>query len=152
MKRENVFRSRISVLLIGIILAVFIPIFIPIFQGKFYLGIYVISGIFFFIISIITGMRYVITGDKLIVMTFWFIPASRVDITRIEKIERSYNPLSSAASSLKRLKISIIKGIPWLISPVREKEFLEALRAINPHIYVKVPHKKGFWHILDWDI
>ena len=40
----------------------------------------------------------------------------------------------------------------WLISPVREKEFIEALKAINPNINVQIPEKTGKWRIWDWDI
>ncbi|MDR0364732.1 MAG: PH domain-containing protein [Bacteroidales bacterium] len=39
-----------------------------------------------------------------------------------------------------------------LISPVKEQEFIEELKAVNPDIYVRVPDKKGIWRVHDWDI
>ena len=39
-----------------------------------------------------------------------------------------------------------------LISPVREQEFIEDLKAINPDIYVRIPIKEGIWRIYNWDI
>lgn len=83
------------------------------------------------------------------------IPSGTVEIKDIESVERSYNPLSSPAASLKRLSIRLggkSKYPFMLISPVREKEFLEELKAINPDIDVSVPDKKGSWRIQDWDI
>jgi hypothetical protein len=39
-----------------------------------------------------------------------------------------------------------------LISPAREQEFIEALKTVNPDIYVEVSDRKGVWRIWDWDI
>ena len=76
-------------------------------------------------------------------------------ITNIISVERSYNPLSSPAASLKRLSISLggkAKFPYMLISPVREKEFIEELKILNPNIFVRIPDKKGIWRVQDWDI
>jgi hypothetical protein len=70
-------------------------------------------------------------------------------------VERSYNPLSSPAGSLKRLSIRLVEGARypyWLISPVREQEFIETLKSIDPSIYIHVTVKKGIWRFWDWDI
>lgn len=83
------------------------------------------------------------------------IPMGSVNISDIISTERSYNPLSSPAASLKRLHIRFWNGAkqPYmLISPVREKEFIEELIAVNPDIYIHIPDKKGRWRIQDWDI
>ena len=83
------------------------------------------------------------------------LPCGSVEIKNIVSVERSYNPLSSPAASLKRLRIGLggkSKYPYMLISPVREKEFIEELKAVNPDIYVRVPDKKGIWRIQDWDI
>jgi hypothetical protein len=122
------------------------------FQEKTYQGMYIIGGILLFIILLSAGMRYVISEGKLFLKFFWLIPIGSADIAKIIAAERSYNPLSSPAFSLKRLHITFARGRFWLISPVREKEFIKALKEINPHIYVNVPCKKGMWRILDWDI
>ena len=85
----------------------------------------------------------------------WIFPAKGVNIADIVSVKRSYNPLSSPAASLKRLRISFKKRAKYpymLISPVREREFIEALKAVNPDIRVDIPEKKGVWRIWDWDI
>lgn len=152
MEKEKVFRSRISILLIVFILATFIPISKFLFQDTINTGTYIVSGSFLFITLFSIGIRYVILKDKLSIKIFWFIPIGSALISEIVTIERSYNPLSSPAISLKRLKITFDKGWSWLISPTREQKFIEELRVINPYIHVSIPAKRGRWRIQDWDI
>ena len=151
---KKVFRSRISILLIGFILAIIIPTFIPVIHYRNYEGLGIAGGVLIFVVLIFTGMRYIIS-DGMLSVKMWFIPNGSVDIMNIVSVERTYNPLSSAAASLKRLYIYFNNRtlLPfWLISPDREQEFIEALKAINPNITVNVPERKGIWRIWDWDI
>ena len=155
---KRVFRSRISVLLIIFIFAIFIPMFIPIFKYKSYswllsggLFVLVIFGVIIFIFS---GMRYIISDGKLY-LKMWLVPNGSVNISDIISVERTYNPLSSPAASLKRLCINFNNNVRfpyWLVSPVREQEFIDVLKAVNPDISVHVPIEKGIWRIWDWDI
>ncbi len=154
MEDQKVFRSRISVLLLGFTLAIFIPCTIPMIKHMIIPGLFIMGGSFLFIVILFTGMRYIISGDKLFVK-IGNIPCGSVKITNIISVERSYNPLSSPAASLKRLGISLggkAKFPYMLISPVREKEFIEELKMLNPNIFVRVPDKKGIWRVQDWDI
>jgi len=161
---KKVFRSRISVLLIIFVLGCIIPPSIPMFAYKEYGGLYITGGVFVFIAFLFTGMRYVISDGKLY-LKMWIIPNGSANITDIVSVERTYNPLSSPAGSLKRLCIHFRQGARytnwmtwlntpsyWLISPVREQEFIEELKAINPYISVNVPIQKGIWRIWDWDV
>ena len=159
-KIKKVFRSRISVFFIGFLLVAFTPAFIPIFQRGIQ-GMNFLFVTFSFIVFFFCGIRYVISEDKLY-LKIWFIPSGSVRIADIISIERSYRqPLSSPAASFKRLRISLT-GVKFgskkakfpylLISPVREQEFIETLRSVNPDIIVHVPVKKGIWRIQDWDI
>ena len=153
-KTKKVFRSRISVLLVAFILPIFVPLFMGINDSKAYAGIFILFVVLTPIILIFTGISYFILDGKLY-LKMWFIPNGSINIADIISVERSYNPLSSPAASLKRLRISSKKGAKYpyiLISPVREKEFIEELKAVNPDIYVRVPDKKGIWRIWDWDI
>lgn len=152
MKGKNVFRSRISVLFLGFVWVVFTPFFLSLFGQKPDRGLYIPGGILLFILFLMAGIRYVISEDKLFVKIFWCIPTLRADIAKITAVERSYNLLSSPAASLKRLKITFAKGLPWLISPDREELFLKELKKINPSMEVNVPRKKGKGRIQDWDI
>lgn len=142
------FRSRISVLLLGLI---FIPIALSMLQQNSKVDIYVIGGSFLFVIFIFTGIRYIISGNK-ILMKIWFIPIGSINILEISSLKRSYNPLSSPACSLKRLAAYRSDNLYALLSPAREQEFLEELKAINPRIQLNVSTKRGLWRIWDWDI
>ena len=168
---KKVYRSRISVLLIGFILAIFVPILILIFQKIIISALVIVCGSLFFILLIMFGIRYVISGN-ILYLKMWFIQTGSVKIDNIISVERSYNLLSAPAFSLKRLCINI--DVPpmnirnyqpiyiwnfmhkpefWLISPVREQKFIEELININPNIYdYTIYDKKGIWRFWDWDI
>jgi hypothetical protein len=121
---------------------------------KIYPAMYILGASFLFIILIFTGIRYVISEGKLYVKT-WMFSGENVKISDIVSIKRSYNPLSSPACSLKRLRIDLKKQakLPYmLLSPVREQEFIEELKFFDSDIYVCVHDKKGMWRVQDWDI
>ena len=150
--KKKVFRSRISILLVIFIFVVFIYSAFRLIENDNYQGFYALGGVTLFIIFIFGGMRYIISGNELF-LKMWFIPNGSKNITDIVSVRRSYNPLSSPAGSLKRLCICFKTGsFNWLISPVREKEFIESLKAINSNIEVHIPEKTGIWRIWDWDI
>ena len=151
---NKVFRSRISILLIVFVLAIFIPVSIPIIQNKVYQGMYVLGGTFFLLMFLLSGIRYIISGSKML-LKIWFIPGWSVDIIDIRSVERSYNMISSPAGSLKRLCVNFRvkdKFTYLLISPICEKKFIKELKSVNPHISIQIPYKKGLWRILYWDI
>ncbi len=153
-KTKKVFRSRISVLIIVFIGAVFIPLSMPIFQHGNFETAYTLGGAFMFIIFLFSGMRYIISGNKLL-FRIWFIPCGSVNIMDIVSVERSYNLLSSPAASIKRLCILFEKKAKFpyaLVSPVKEIEFVEELRNIKSDIHVKINDKKDWWRIWNWDI
>jgi len=143
-------------------LGIFILALIPIFQRGIYQGMNFLFVVFMFIVFILSGIRYIILGDKLY-LKIWMITSGSVNIADIISVERSYKqPLSSLpAASFKRLCISLtgvkfgLKSAKFpylLISPIREQEFIEELRAINPDIIVHIPVKKGIWRIWDLDV
>ncbi len=153
MERKT-FRSRISVLLIIVLLCAFLPAFISIIDSEhiFTSRFYNLSGALVFIIVLLFGMRYVVT-DKQLLLKLWGITLYRVPISQIFSVERSYNPISSPAASLKRLSVQLRdKSLPRLVSPVREQEFLGTLKEINPNIDICVDDKKAWYRVWDWDI
>lgn len=152
MNGKKVFRSRISVLFLGFLGVVFLPFFISLFRQEPDRSLYIPAGMLLLLVLLVAGIRYVISEDKLFVRIFWCIPTMQADMAKITGVERSYNLLSSPAASLKRLKITFVKGMPWLISPVREELFLKELKKINPSIDVNVASQKGKGCIQDWDI
>ncbi|MDD3914856.1 MAG: PH domain-containing protein [Bacteroidales bacterium] len=151
---KKVYRSRISVLLVGFILAVLIPAVVPMVKHSITSGLVTIGGVFVFILLLLSGIRYIICNNKIYIKV-WMFSCGSIEISNISSVKRSYNPLSSPAASLKRLRIYLIGGSVFsyiLISPVREQEFIQELKSLNPNIVINVPDKKGLWRIQDWDI
>ena len=150
---REVFRTRFSVILM---IALFLPF--ALLLNKFIqnpsTNILIPTIILGLSILLLAGIRYMIAGDKLI-FRMWFIPCGEISINSIERIERTYIPLSSNAGSLKRLGCKLKKGSKdplLLISPKNETRFLARLKEINPNIEVNVCNKKGFFRFWDWDI
>ena len=160
-KTKKVFRSRINILIISLMSAMFIFALIPVFQRGIYQGMNLLVIMFLWIIFLLCGIRYIISGEKLY-LKIWTISRGSVNIADIISVERSYKqPLSAPSASFKRLRIDLTgvtfgsKGAKFpylLISPVREQEFIEELKAVNPDIIVHVPVKKRIWRVQDWDI
>ena len=152
---RKVYRSRISVLMMGFILAVMLPPLIPIIRSGdiFNSAFYTLAGAIAFIVLLLCGIHYEIT-EKYLVFKMWFF-STKVPLSKIVSVERSYNLLASGAASLKRLCVRFKKGYKYpytLISPTQEQEFLEILKTLNPNIQINVTDKKGWWRIWDWDI
>ena len=119
-------------------------------NASFFIAVGTLAFVFF----ILSGFRYVIKDGKLSIK-LWFLPSGSFPVSQIISIERSYNVLSSAGASIKRLRVNFQKGYKWpflLISPAQEQEFLDAIKELNPDIYFRVDNKKGWWRIWDWDI
>lgn len=94
---------------------------------------------FIFILVTFLSVYYKIDGDQLVIYQF-FIPTA-FPIGKIAEITPTKSILSSPAASLKhRIAItfvdrSVLKSRdPLIISPVRLKEFVAQLRAVNHHI------------------
>ncbi len=98
---------------------------------------------FAFILFCMLGIYYKIDGDQLIVYQL-FIPTA-LPISKIANIKPTNTWLSGpAASATHRIAISftdrkVLRSTgPLVISPVRKKEFVEQLLAINPAIKVEL--------------
>ena len=153
---KKVFRSRVSILLLLFITAaVGFPMISIIRSGNILNpATYTFVGVLTFCFALFFGMSYVVKDGQLLIKTMG-VTTAKAEISKIISIERSYNLLSSPAASLKRTKICFKKGykLPyWLISPVREQEFMDILKEINPDIYIRISNKEARWRIWDWDI
>jgi hypothetical protein len=116
---------------------------------------YILVGIITFIVLSFAHshfwMCYEIANDNLRI-SIWGTCFTSCQISQIVSVKRSYHPCTpQVAGSFKKLKI-IKTGFPYLISPVREQEFLDALKEINPNSSICVSNTKGWWRFWDWDI
>lgn len=92
-----------------------------------------------FVLVTLLSINYRIDGNKLVVYQF-FIPTA-FPIDKIKEVKPTKSVLSAPATSLThRLAITftdrkILKSsMPIIISPVRQKEFIQQLLSINPEI------------------
>jgi hypothetical protein len=92
-----------------------------------------------FIIWLIAATYYEINGEELKVAAGPI--RYKIHIHTIRAIEASYNPLSSPALSLDRLKITYNQNNTVLISPKDKQEFVRELLKINPNIRVDLKKK-----------
>ena len=127
---KKVYRSRISVLLVGLILAVLIPAVIPMVKQSITPGLVTIGGVLVFIMFLLSGIRYIICDNKIYIKV-WIFSCGSIEISDL---------IGGSIFSYT------------LISPVREQEFIKELKSLNPNIVINVPDKKGIWRIQDWDI
>ncbi|MDO5570534.1 MAG: PH domain-containing protein [Bacteroidales bacterium] len=153
-KHNNIYRSRISVLIILFILFVVLLTFVPNYKHGNLYTLAIPLSIVSFVFLILASIKYKIANDKLLIKVL-FITMDSIPIDQISSIRRSYNPLSSPASSLKRLAVYRQKRreeLIALISPIREKEFIEELLKKNSSIKVDVKSDDGKWNPLNYDI
>lgn len=149
---KKTFRSRQSILLMIILITALLVPLIQMIRDDDTSGLLMLSATILFVAFIFVGIRYTIVDDVLSVKVF-FIPSGKIKISDIKSIRRSYNPISSPAASLKRLRINDDENnLLLLISPAKEKKFIDELKRINPNIQVSVTDKKGLWRIIDWDV
>lgn len=143
---KQIFRSRISILLIVSVFVAFISVSIPLLQNKAYTDMCVLACLFLLLVFLFTGTRYIISGSTLS-LKIGFICGWSVNIADILSVERSYNPVSAPAASLKRLRIDFSKRKKYsylLISPAREQAFIKALKKSIRIFAFTYPKKRGF--------
>ncbi|MCB0755216.1 MAG: PH domain-containing protein [Flavobacteriales bacterium] len=146
------FRSRVSVLLLLFVVLTVVPVF---FFGEpneeAWVAFSVLGLSIGIVLLMLFGMSYEI-GENYLIIKVGPIPYSRIKLSEIEKVERSYNPLSSPAASLKRLYVKG-KNKDLLISPSDEEEFIRILKQRNPHISVKIDDGNDeWWKFWNWDV
>lgn len=148
------FRSRVSVLLLVFVVITILPIFFLEEPSNDPNENYLAFGILTFSVAIVTIMLFAIRyeiGENFLIIKVGPIAFRRIKLDEITLVERSYNPLSSPASSLKRLYIKS-KTKDALISPVDEQEFVRLLKSRNPNITFNISNKDDWWRFWDWDV
>lgn len=92
-----------------------------------------------FIVYTFSTTAYTVEKQSLRIKCGFFIDKS-INISGIQKISESYNPLSSPAASLDRLRI-VYRGGEILISPKEKRDFINDMTRINPSIIVEYRNK-----------
>ena len=79
---------------------------------------------------------YAITENAELVVRSGPFYNDRIPVSQIKKVEHTRTALSSPALSMKRLLILYDQG-SVVISPRKQKEFLDHLKKLNPEIEIK---------------
>ena len=131
------------------------------FLGSFFNPVtYILIGSSVFVFFAFRSFYYVLTEKEIQVHYLWGLHGKPIiHVSRITSAERSYTLVG--VGSLKTIRFRLKKGHKWhfflwsstpSVSPVREQEFLETLKNLNPNIQINVNDKKGWWRFWDWDI
>lgn len=102
-----------------------------------YWGIVGIIGIVALIIFISKTTNYTISNNLLVVNSLYLIHA-KIEIDKINKIEKSKSWLSAPALSFDRIKLRYNKYDEIYISPKNKAQFLEELLKQNPNIIIEI--------------
>lgn len=134
---EKTYRSKIGIELILILTIVLGFSFYKLLDQPKISGIITLGALLVFILYIVLSIQYKINDDILTVKA-GFLVNTKIDIQKIKKIKKTFNPLSSPAASIDRLEICYNNGDFVLISPKNKDQFIKDLLEINPNIEVKL--------------
>lgn len=130
------YRSKIDLWLFILIFGLLGGILIEGIVLRDWLVLAIILPVMVFIALLMYSIRYIIDGDVLEIRT-GILGKTRIPISGIKSVEKTHNPLSAPAMSLKRLEILYGKYDFALISPTDRDAFIKDLLEINPDILIK---------------
>lgn len=136
MAMSKVYKSRIGPELWATLIPVTIAMFFMVMQEdrKWY-GIVILCLVFVFIIHLLMTTDYTIEKEKLLIRS-GIIYRQTIDIQSIHRIVETFNPLSSPALSLDRLKIYYGNRKAVMISPRDKRQFVNHIKSINSTVEI----------------
>lgn len=132
----KVYKSKLGLELIIPIALVFGIILYMTIRDEKWIALGIILATISFICHVFLSIKYLIEKENLTIKCGFFINQN-IDISTIQKISETYNPLSSPAGSIDRLEIKFNKFDSVLISPKDKKAFINDLIVVNPTIEVQ---------------
>lgn len=132
---EQQFRSAVSWVLMGSMVTLFTVLGYMSVRDAVWPVLLLLLGTLAFVAYTLFGTVYTIRGMQLHVRSGFFKMAP-IEITSMQRIRRSNNPVSAPAASFRRLEIKYGKGKYVLVSPKDEAAFIQALQAVHPEIEV----------------
>jgi len=130
-----VFRSKIDLWLIILLLAVVLSITLHLFWKFDWINLIIDIPVILLFYDMLRNTKYVIDGNKLIIKG-GFLLCSTYEISSIRSIVPTRTLLSAPAMSLDRMKIDLKGGDSVVISPLKKHEFIAELLKVNPQIEV----------------
>ncbi|HOP12623.1 PH domain-containing protein [Lentimicrobium sp.] len=105
-------------------------------QDPWFIGLLLLP-LIVFMVSIYFRTHYRIHPVNGLTVTCGLFYKKTFDLMSLQSIRPTSNPLSSPALSLKRLELRFRNRETIMISPVKQEEFIELLKSINPEIELK---------------
>lgn len=132
------YRSKIDWWLM---LIVFVPMLYPVYEGiitEDLTLVLIFMAINILLIWMFATTSYSIQGNMLIIRCGFFAK-QKIAINDITSVQKTNNPLSAPALSLRRLEVKFGRNYDYaLISPVRREEFVAELRKMNPDMHIDI--------------
>jgi hypothetical protein len=133
---KQTFKSKIGTELILPVAGIFVFTFsIAIINGHGWSMFGIVSPVILFMVPILFGTYYTITGNNLEIRSGFFY-YKKINILQIQKIRSSRSWISSPAMSLDRTEIFYNRYDSVLVSPNDQQAFLAALLKVHPGIDV----------------
>lgn len=132
---DMVYKSKVDIWLVAVIVAVTIGPMIPVMVGgDVWMPLVVSGAVLLLALYFICSISYVIEASTLTVRCGVF-HSGRYDIGKVHKIERTRSAISAPAASLDRIAV-YFKGDSWplVVSPRDRAGFVKRLTEINPEI------------------
>ena len=134
---KKIYKSKIGIELVIPILLIIIFSFQNIINNPKISAIVVLIFVLAFILYLFVSIKYTISNQNLNIKG-GFLVNENIDISKIKKIEKTFNILASPAASLDRIEIKYGDGNSILISPKNKTEFINDVKKINPNIEIKI--------------
>lgn len=131
------FRSRVSILLVVVIIAAMMPgLIAPLMDGEV-MAVVAILVVELVVLSLLFVIRYRIEGDKLYVGEV-FRKGTAYDLKKLVSISPTRSMLSAPAASLRRIKLDFGCGKALVISPAAQDVFIDEILRINPNVKINM--------------
>lgn len=128
-----VYKSKVGVELVLPIALILLPITLLFAFYKIWFALGLLLVVNGFVLHLFLNTNYTIK-DNLLFIKSGFFNYKPIQISSIKKIVNTNNPISSPATSLKRILISYNKFDSIIISPKNKDAFIAELLKINPKI------------------
>jgi hypothetical protein len=135
---RKVFPSAIGwIMIVPLIILLGVMLLMLFLEPRKWQALIVVLPVMIFIVHLLMTTDYTIEGTDLKIQCGFFKTAP-IDITSIQSIAETNNPLSSPALSLDRLLIRYAERRQVMISPKDKAAFIDAIREINPGVELRM--------------
>lgn len=133
----KIYKSKIDLWLIIVLVAPLIYVIIQCYLDKEYEPLFILVPIWIAVGWALSTIKYSIEDNELRVIAIFC--RQSVAINSIKSVQKTYNPLSAPALSINRLEIKYGDKFDYLlISPNNREQFIADLLEKNPDIQVKL--------------